>query len=256
MFAMLTLLIVITSPVEVHRLPQDRNAEASRPAVETGGNHYCRVERETGPVNSPLMIAIWQGDLPMLAKLTSTGINFNRTVPFDCNDDVYTLQTTPLLNAINAGRPEIVEFLLKHGANSTFRPNNKTSPLLEAASKGNLKIVRMLLKHGAVVDDPDDANETPLLRAVQLSGSSDVIRELLSAGANINFRNKFGDNAVMLAALQHNIEAVKLLIGLGVDACAKNDDGETAIDRAKTNVTEDPGKREIISFLHERCAHQ
>ena len=49
------------------------------------------------------------------------------------------------------------------------------------------------------------------------------------------------------------MDAVKFLVGLGADACAKNNDGETAIDMTQTNLNDDPGKHEIIAFLQKKC---
>ncbi|HKV95267.1 MAG TPA: hypothetical protein VJW20_22170 [Candidatus Angelobacter sp.] len=44
-----------------------------------------------------------------------------------------------------------------------------------------------------------------------------------------------------------------LLAKIGVDACAIGKDGKTAIDMAKSNLNDDPGKQEIIAFLPEKC---
>lgn len=74
--------------------------------------------------------------------------------------------------------------------------------------------------------------------------------------AHIHAVTHDGDNAVMLAAGAHRADAVKFLVDLGVDSCAKNDDGETAIDHAESNLNEDPGKQEIIAFLQVKCGRQ
>jgi serine/threonine-protein phosphatase 6 regulatory ankyrin repeat subunit A len=122
-----------------------------------------------------------------------------------------------------------------------------------AASLGDLASIKALLKHGARVDDRNEGGETALLIAAQRKNGPTVIRELVAAGANIYAVNNFGHNAVMLAAWQHEEDNVKVLVDLGVAPCARDDDGKTAIDQAKSNLNEDPGKQEIIAFLQEKC---
>jgi ankyrin repeat protein len=58
---------------------------------------------------------------------------------------------------------------------------------------------------------------------------------------------------VMLAARQHYLDAVKLLVELGDDPCAKNHDGETAVDMAESNLNNGRDKDEIISLLKIKC---
>jgi ankyrin repeat protein len=226
---------------------------------------YCSYSSKTGPVKAPLMVAIWQGDIETVAKLLNSGMAVNALVPLDCYDGDKPLLTSPLLNAIlakeavrfhahgqNLHGQEMVEFLLDHGADPSLLVQN-SGPLHMAASLGDLDSIKALLRHGARVDDRNEGGETALVMAAQRENGPAMIQELVAAGADINALNNLGDNAVMLAAWQHHFDAVKLLVGLGVDACAKNDEGETAIDQAKTNLNEDPGKQEIISFLQEKC---
>jgi ankyrin repeat protein len=218
-------------------------------------NAYCIYSQATGPVNSPLMIAIWRGDIQSAGRMISSARDLNKSFTISCNDGGTALQTTPLINAIEGAHPEMVEFLLRHGANPLFRASSDLSPLEVAASRRNasVAIVRLLLQHGALVDDRNMGGGTPLMGAVERPNNIAVIRELIAAKADIQAVDLEGDTTVMLAAAAHRLEAVKLLVGLGADACAKNNDGETAIDQAKTNLNNDPGKQEIISFLREKC---
>jgi len=226
---------------------------------------YCSYSSQTGPVKSPLMVAIWQGDTETVAKLLNSGMTVNALVPLDCHDGGKPLLTSPLLNAILAkdalrfhthGQKlhgqGMVEFLLDRGADPSLLVQN-FGPLHMAASLGDLASIKALLKHGARVDNRDEGGETALLMVAQRENGPAVIQELVAAGADINSLNNLGDNAVMLAAWQHHLDAVKFLVGLGADACAKNNDGETAIDMTQTNLNDDPGKHEIIAFLQKKC---
>ena len=219
-----------------------------------------------GPVKSPLMIAIWQGDRDALQNLVKTVASLNILIPLDCYDGTKKLYTTPLIQAIQAAdssrfrsrSPGMLEFLLNHGADPNFQPPEGISPLQMAASEGEapLSVAKTLLRHGSRVDDRDDGGETALLIAAQRENGAAVIQELAAAGADIHAVNKFGNNAVMLAAWQHYEDNVKVLVDLGVSPCLANYEGETAIDQAKSNRNEDPGKHEIIAFLQEKCGHR
>lgn len=82
-----------------------------------------------------------------------------------------------------------------------------------------------------------------------------MLKELARAGADVHAVNDFGSNAIALAAWQHQLENVKLLLELGVNPCAKNHKGETAVDQAKSNLNDDPGKQEIIQLIRAKCGY-
>jgi len=217
---------------------------------------------DSGPIHRPFMVAIWRADLDSITKQIDMGADLNTAVPYDCTDSVPKDETTPLIYAIQANvlssfqerRHRVVELLLQKGADPNLSiPPQSISPLAIAASAGDLSSVRILLNHGAHIDTRDADEETAFLEAAQRGNGLAIMEELVRAGANIHAVNDLGDNAIMLAAWQHHLENVKLLIRLGVDPCAKSNDGETAIDMAKTNLNDDPGKQEIIALLQEKC---
>jgi ankyrin repeat protein len=214
---------------------------------------YCLYSQATGPVDTPFMIAIWRGDIQRVNLLIASEGNLNKVFALSCADNK-NLATTPLLNAIRGGHPEMVEFLLNHGANLLFRPSSdSSSSLSSAASAGNAVIVRILLKYGAPVDDRKRGGETALMAAAQRSKSIAVMKELIAANADIHAVDDFGNNALMLAAWQHQADAVKLLAELGIEPCLKNKEGKTALDMAVSYRYDEPGRREVISFLQAKC---
>lgn len=95
-----------------------------------------------------------------------------------------TRYSTPLAAAAAEGTASFVEELIHEGA----QPNvGKGYPLWQAARLGRLEIVKQLLEFGEQVDrvKPMTAFKTPLLVAC-LNGHTDVVKELLDAGANPN----------------------------------------------------------------------
>ena len=77
-------------------------------------------------------------------------------------------------------RRPIVKLLLDHGAktNPNYRPENESSPLIEALTSGDPEVVMMLLDHGA---DAKMAGETGLTMAITAHCPSCVDR-ILTAG--------------------------------------------------------------------------
>lgn len=225
------------------------------------GNGYCVASADFGPADTPLMTAIWRGNIAYVEAHINSGTGLNILVPLDCDDGRGKAQTTPLLNAIEANSfsrfrehsKEMVEWLLQHGADPNFHAPNGPLPLQTAALHADLFSIKTLLRHNANLDGRDGGGETAFLIAAQQENSAAVIEELVRAGANVNLTNEYGSNAVALSAWRHHLENVKQLFRLGVDPCAKNNSGETAMDMAKTNLNDDPGKQEIISFLQEKC---
>ena len=138
----------------------------------------------------------------------------------------------------------------------THTPGN--TPLHLAADHGHLDSARLLLKARAATDATDMYRETPLHRAVYMSGSVPITELLLEWGANINCVDDDGCTPLHCAASGGNIALVKLLCSHGAtrdgnailrpllktpeDQC--NLTG-TEIERAsiileETNVEEDP----------------
>jgi ankyrin repeat protein len=77
------------------------------------------------------------------------------------------------------------------------------------------------------------------------SGRQQVIKYLVSVGANVNTQDKpHGWNALHRAVLFGQLETVQLLISLGCDFNAKDNDGLTPIQLAQ-----EQGTKEIVEFL-------
>ncbi|PKC52533.1 ankyrin, partial [Rhizophagus irregularis] len=57
--------------------------------------------------------------------------------------------STPLIRAIVSGHTDIVEELIKHGADVNLMPTDGYSPLNEAEYYGNTEIINLLIQAGA-----------------------------------------------------------------------------------------------------------
>jgi rhodanese-related sulfurtransferase len=127
-------------------------------------------------------------------------------------------------------------FLGEHG----FDPRRLDSPreygltpLMRAALRGHEDLVDELLRLGA---DPHlrntDGNTALWLACV--SNSESVVRRLLDAGVDVDNRNDTGATALMYAASAGKDRMVELLLRAGADPGARNQDDLRAVDLAST----------------------
>lgn len=208
------------------------------------------------PRDSKFLVAVRAGDVVSVSSMLRADVSLNSFINVPSEPGGPENETTPLLEAVIGGHAEMVEFLLTRGASANFHSVKTESALHIAAWSGKLDVVKALLRHGAFADERNESGETPLLLAAFHSKDVRVVQELIAAGADIYARDKFGYNAATISVWGHRQDNLKLLSGLGVDPCAKNNEGRTAMDRARSNGNDDPGKQEIIAFLQDKCGGQ
>jgi hypothetical protein len=143
---------------------------------------------------------------------------------------------TPLYYASSQGHPEIVTFLLDHGADIELANSLGERPLTKAVIFNHYSTVKILLEHGAMVNYKDKYCGTPLHAALL---SKDITDMLLSYGADVSARDKTNDTPLHIAAMQNNLQAAKTLIEHGADVFAKNDYDPAALRRAAAKGDED-----------------
>jgi ankyrin repeat protein len=141
----------------------------------------------------------------------------------------------------------------------------------------HLDFIRILLDHGADPNLPAkdntltrtiftmqwffEAGATPFVRAAQ-SGDVDLMKLLLSHGANPKLPTDFGDTALSAAAgigwvegvtyehsVKGNVEAIKMLLDLGLDPNSSNKDGRTPLMGAALK-----GRSEVVQILVDHGA--
>lgn len=114
----------------------------------------------------------------------------------------------PLYHAMSllGNCPEVIEWLLEHGAEIERRGHNNWTPLLAAVFSGSEEIVKMLLDYGADVNASTgiDDDLTPLMAAATM-GHEGIVNILLAHGAGTHRRNRWGlDAAEVAESAGHN----------------------------------------------------
>ncbi|KAM9446412.1 tankyrase, TRF1-interacting ankyrin-related ADP-ribose polymerase b [Clarias gariepinus] len=137
-----------------------------------------------------LFEACRNGDVSRVKRLVDSG-NVNAK-------DVSGRKSTPLHFAAGFGRKDVVEHLLRTGANVHARDDGGLIPLHNACSFGHAEVVSVLLCQGADPNARDNWNYTPLHEAA-IKGKIDVCIVLLQHGADPNIRNTDGKSALDLA---------------------------------------------------------
>ena len=137
---------------------------------------------------------------------------------------------TPLGIATELKHEEIVESLLKAGADPNLQSNNlpeirddsnnnignQDFPLHSAIDRGDEKIVIKLIKYGACINCACDKGLTPLCHSVEKS-NVDILIRLLKKGAQINWKILEGKSLLDFALEKKtDLLTIKLLLQCGV----------------------------------------
>ena len=148
---------------------------------------------------------------------------------------------TALQYAVFGRRADYVKALVDAGVNVNRVPVDESStPLMWASGEGSFDIVKILVTGGADVNLKIKTGYTALMiSSVSIEGigeNMDIIRYLVKSGADINVRSNDNTTALMIAAQNGNLAAVSFYISKGTDMNAKNDEGLTALTLAQKTL--------------------
>jgi ankyrin repeat protein len=130
----------------------------------------------------------------------------------------------PIHNAAGDNKAEIVEILLRHGADVNAKNERLRTPLHLAAELGP-ETVRVLLKYGAKPDNYDKDGYTPIAWAIEGSQpeGQEVVKLLLAAGA------RYG---LLEATAMGDYSTVQTILRSDSDALAKEPSKKTLLSMA------------------------
>ncbi|XP_013401875.1 kinase D-interacting substrate of 220 kDa isoform X1 [Lingula anatina] len=197
-------------------------------------------------VNEGLMRAANMGNFKCVEYLLSAGGDPNA---LDMDGD------SPLKLAINNNYGRIGKLLIEKGGDVNMLGSKGRVPIHASAYHGNFKVTELLVDKGAKVNIIDEYGDTPLtvaaarghvavvklliktqrsrgqetpeaernrdlnvaiLRA-SATGKANCVRELLAAGANVNYRDGWYVTPLIHATQRNNPEVLKVLLKAGAD---------------------------------------
>jgi hypothetical protein len=136
-----------------------------------------------------------------------------------------------VFTAIRENDLDVVKQFLINGNNVNKYYSSKQYTLLHYAIKNNQpQIVEFLLKKGANIEQVFD-EQTPLMYAIKLQ-NNEISDILVKHGANVNTLNVEQECALFYCAKYGNLETLKFLIANGANPQIKDSKGRTAIDYA------------------------
>ena len=204
-----------------------------------------------GLIAAPIHDAVKRGDIDEVKRIlspyfSSKGLN-----------DIDDFGLTPLHCASIWNRENMVEMLIKHGANVNVVGEEIGLSLHIAAAVGREKIVEMLIRHGADVNAINSKGETSL-HCAAYNGHVEIVEMLIKHGANVNAVNNDEETPLHNAvntyvgtllyedSFRGHAETVEMLIIHGANINAVDNDGWTSLHRASFR-----GHENIVRILLE-----
>jgi len=154
----------------------------------------------------------------IIKLLLAQGVDLNK------RDNVGRL----ILNeAIWSRDANMLQWLLRHGADPELFAEDGDNALHAAAAAGNVDVIKALLMHGAYIDAVDQSGASAFLKSI-IHIEMAAATYLHAKGANVNLKRK-GEAAVHFAARLRRLEPLHALIKWNADLNVKNDEGKTPL---------------------------
>jgi ankyrin repeat protein len=273
----------------LHAVARTGNVEAAKLLLEQGAAVDAK-EKFGG--QTPLMWASARRHPEMMRLLISKGAdvnarsidrNYQRHVTAEGRPkNLDSGGLTPLLYAARENCAACVDVLLQNKADIDLPDPDGVSPLLLAIMNANWDLAKQLILAGADVNQWDMFGESPLITAVDQRTRIDggrasidppnatsgvaIVKLLLERGADPNMQLFFkpanargavqtrGVTALIRAANNGDLEAVKLLLEHGADATIATADRQTAIHSVLAGRAPEPQALELIRVLQKAGA--
>jgi hypothetical protein len=177
-------------------------------AIEMGDTRAARNWLDAGlppdfladRIGTGLMIAAWEGNIPMMELFVSRGADVNA---FNAAGE------QALLHAAWRGRTAAVRWLLDRGARIN-REGLQWSALHYAAFAGHVDTAKALIARGADINGRSTNGSSPLMMAAR-EGHEDIAQVLVGLGADTAIRNDWGEDALVWSMRYGNLKIARMV---------------------------------------------
>ncbi|KAI2654495.1 Kinase D-interacting substrate of 220 kDa B [Labeo rohita] len=135
---------------------------------------------------------------------------------------------TALISAAKEGHTEVVKELLENNANVEHRDMGGWSALMWAAYKGRVEVARLLLEKGANPNITGQYSVYPVIWAAG-RGHAEIVQLLLQHGAKVNCSDKYGTTPLIWAARKGHYDCVMHLLENGANVDQEGANSMTAL---------------------------
>lgn len=216
-----------------------------------------RLPRHTWESTSALHIACIMGTQAVVQVLVEAGAQ--------CTAETGNGETGLHLAAL-MGHVAIVEYLLHCGISTEHRSRDGWTPIFFAVMRGHTSIVELLLSNGADINATTPTGFTPLLELLASERSKqcdetpwwtendlvkleNLAKMLIEKGSDINATVAKGFTGLHWAARAGRPAIVQLILELGANVNALNDDGNSALKLAMTQQNWTYQREKIVLLL-------
>jgi len=229
----------------LHIAAQNDSLEAAMILLENGADPL--LHKKDDPSRTPLEIA--------------ANYNKPKIVEFLARNGGYSSGHTTdgwslLHRSCEKDRSTIVEALINAGADCNEKTGNGSTPLLIAIAQHKTNTAKVLLKFPAVFKTLNDnyvATDKDKRKALHWALENDdleLIKIMISKGANINIEDATGKTPLFYAIDSGNIEIIKLIIEYGGDVNYNSEQyGSSLLYASNSKALRDEEKAEVIKIL-------
>lgn len=212
---------------------------------------------------SPLAVAIETNNFEICRLLIRNGASLDQQIFNFVIDNIQldrvklliALQVSPNLqnqnkvsilhSAIMNNLPEVVNFLIKNGADLEIKDSQGRTPLHYAIQSGYSQIATLIESNKIDLEATDNMGYTPLLRAIDFQQRSTATM-LLNKGVKVNSKYSYDQTALHLSIIRGNSQLTFGLLKRDADPNAEDKESMTPIHYAVKFERE-----EIVKFLLE-----
>ncbi|XP_046391330.1 transient receptor potential cation channel subfamily A member 1 [Ischnura elegans] len=201
-------------------------------AVELCLRSGAKISKQQHDLSTPVHLACAQGALEIVRLMFSMQPKEKAACLASCDAQ----KMTPLHCAAMFDHPEIVEYLVKEGADINALDKEKRSALLLAASRGAWRTVHTLIELGADIRLRDDNLRNTLHLIVMNGGRLEEFAHRVSQGQTeaglrqlLNEKDVSGCSPLHYASREGHIRSLENLIRLGACINLKNNNNESPL---------------------------